>query len=82
MNNIKKFPKAFDYTNNTDPTGFKRQYERGFGEGSWAELEARVLERHPEFALFNEEPKQLPTKRWWQFWKEKSNVVQFKKEEI
>lgn len=47
------------------------RYERNFGKGSWAELEAGVRARHPDvfemLAAFPDQDNDVPRK-WWQFW--------------
>jgi hypothetical protein len=54
------------------PDYMERLYENMFDE-PWAALEARVLARHPEYAIFksiNLEPELKPKKKWWQICKQ------------
>lgn len=55
-----------------DPSGVIAYHDSIFGEGSWAEMEKGVRERHPAFfavydSMGDEEEEQ--ERKWWQIWK-------------
>lgn len=79
MTKIIQHPKQVRYHDGNDVTGLKRYHDHLFGDGSWEELEKGVLERYPDFApggIWEKEEKlEVPSRKWWQFWRPKTNVV-------